>query len=431
MVQYIKASLYAKSNGALACRGVLVKSVMETNPNTANFFFVYKNGELNLGGTDGSAFHFGNNSELTLSTTNGALMCVGIFNGTPVDSFQTLIISERLRTDSTFNNYRVQLGREILTGDGVFAVDFDDLFEQEAIEAINNAGVLIKTNYTQTETYAGFSSYHHNQHVHRFNTPLHNDKNWRIGVELEVYARTEEAYRKITTARTNWFQCESDSSLSQHAWPIEMKTIPLSPADATSVDFWAEPMSKLAALAVSKGFSSTGLHVHISKEILGTTESERQNNLNKLITFYTYYVEDDINAKEKNKIICGRAQGYHANPNGAKTELGNFAKLIGINKIAENELAFNLMADSVKTECQGQRGDINIGNWNTYGTIEFRKGDGRISKTRLAAICSWWETMCLYCKETHPRDFSFDVFFSRVCREHPCVAYFFQQDDEC
>lgn len=430
MIQYVKTTLWAKSNGLFEGFGILIKQTTESD---ARFMFVYKDGTFAMGGEDASSFVFDRNSAhpLTINTDSGCLRCADVFVGSAFDSFETLLISERLRTDSVFSNHRVVLGDEVLQPNGVFSVTFDDLFIRERNEATATSGVLIKSAYTSNEIYSGFSSYHHNQRVHRFNTPTSNDKPYRIGIELEVYARDRAAYEKITTARTNWFQCESDSSLNERAFPIELKTIPLRPVDATSVDFWSEPMSKLAALAVSKGYSSTGLHVHISKEILGATEAVRQKNLNKLITFYTYYVEDDPAAKEKNKIICGRGQGYHVNPDGAKSELGNFAKMIGFSEVNKNDEAFQIMSEQIKNTCAEQRGDINIGNWDTYGTIEFRKGDGRISRTRLAAICTWWEQMCLYCKETHPRDFSFETFFNRVCRDYPAVAYFFQQDEEC
>ena len=423
MTTYIKVRLHSQSNGQFKGNGVIVKTA------DSKFVFIYAKEDFpSMSGnmTDPSnRVSFG---DATFESARNIVAAV-IRTGDAPDSFETCLIAERLRTDSVFANYRVRLNGTAFVADGVFSVDFDNLFEAERREAYATSGVLIKQAYTQTETYSGYGGYHSN-HSRLFNTPLQNDKPYRIGVELEVYARSQSAYNTITGARTNWFQCERDGSLNQANFPIEIKTIPLRPCDATSVDFWAEPMKKLGELAKSKGYTSTGLHVHISKEILGDTERERQQNLSKLCTFYTYYVEDDPAAHEKNVIICGRQRGYGGDIGPTKTDIGEFAKKVGINKVAESDTAFAQMADGIKAGYQSQRWDINVNNWNSYGTIEFRKADGRISRTRMAAVCTWWEQMCLYCKETHPKDFSFDRFFEKVCREYPAVAYFFQADEE-
>ena len=444
MVQYIKVRLNKKSDGSFAGNAVVTKKNSVAVPGVATFALVWKSGAFPFtyqGGVNNS-LHIGqNNDMLTFTTSHGTLCRTDIFTGSDMDSFETLLINERLRSDSVFNNYNVIIvDRDIMVSNGVFSVDFDDLFAREEHEATVSSGVLIKNAYTQNYMYSGFSGYHHNQRNTGFNTPLTNDKPYRIGIELELYAKSGEDYRKITNSRTNWFQCESDSSLNQYSYPIEMKTIPLRPVDATSVDFWAEPMKELKKRAFSKVYinsngqkipvTSTGLHVHISKEILGSTEAERQRNLDKLVYFYTYFVEDDADAHRKNSVICGRERGYGVNENGAKTDLGDFVKLIGYDKVSDNNEAFSKVALGVKERVGEQRGDINIRNWDSYGTIEFRKGKGAISKIRLAALCTWWEQMCLYVKNTSPRDLSFESFFNSICRNYPAVAYFFQQDDE-
>lgn len=440
-MQYVKVRLFQKSNGQFKANAILLKR-LGTVDGTAQFHVIFKRGELPLAGdqvaTAGTLTFTERGRSASFEAGNGALNSTLVYTGLEIDSFETLVISERLRTDSVFRGYRVVLGDDIYSIDNdVFALNFDDLFTRELHEAATAGGVLIKNAYTTTTIYSGFGAYHSNRSANRpMNTPIQNDKPYRFGIELELYARNRQAFNTITTARTNWFQCERDGSLNQavdgvSGLGIEMKTIPLRAVDATSVDFWDEPMAKLKTLAVSKSYSSTGLHVHISKEILGATESERQRNLNKLVTFYTYYVEDDRNAKEKNKIICGRGIGYGCTDRGAKTELGDFAKMIGFDEVTKQDAAWDLMANSIRQSVGSQRGDINIHNWDTLGTIEFRKGKGAISKVRLAALCTWWEQMCLYCVRTHPRDFSFENFFNGICRDYPAVAYFFQSDDEC
>ena len=446
MVQYIKLKLNKKIDRTFACYAILAKAV---NNNRVYFCLYHKNGDMPgcVEGDTAGSFSIGLS---TFAVTEGALRAI-LIPGEPIDSFETILLKERLRSGSPLANYEVNVMGDILTGDEVFTVYFDDLFVVERRSEQQTQGVLIKSGYTSDEIYSGFGSYHSNQTSHRFNTPLDQRKPYLIGIELEIYAKDQSCFERITRARTNWFQCERDGSLSQRVkrttnsngkveWipandgvgnlGIEIKTIPLRPEDATSMDFWAEPMSKLAENAVTMAFETTGLHVHISREILGATEVERQTNLSKLITFYTYYVDDDPSANEKNVKICGRPDGYsHEKP---KTDIGNWLsenKLLGV-VAKENINAFNKVADEVKSVCQGQRADINIKHWNDYRTIEFRKGKGIISKARLAAISGWWETMCLYVKETRPQDFSFDDFFNRACRTYPAIALYFQTIEE-
>lgn len=290
--------------------------------------------------------------------------------------------------------------------------------------------VAMLEGYTRNDIYTGFSSYHHNQRAHRFNTPLVADKPWRIGIELEVYARSGQAYNTITSARSNWFQCESDGSLIQADYPIELKTIPLRACDAKSVEFWDAPMRRLGALAKSKGYTSTGLHVHIGKEILGNNETERQETLNKLCWFYVYRVENVPAAHAKNVTIAGRERGYAGELADSKGELADFAELVGYKAVVASKPAFDKMAADIKENTRRQRWDINLGPYDTYGTIEFRKGDGRISKTRIAALVTWWEQMTLYCRNHRQDQLDFDDFFSTVCAEYPAVAYFFNVDEE-
>ena len=189
-------------------------------------------------------------------------------------------------------------------------------------------------------------------------------------------------------------------------------------------------MRSLATLAKSKGYTSTGLHIHIGKEILGDTESERQETLNKLCWFYVYRIENVPDAHAKNVIIAGRERGYAGSLEDNKTALADFAEMVGFKAVAASKPAFDKMASEVKVKTQGQRWDINLGPYNSYGTIEFRKGDGRISKTRLAALVTWWEQMTLYCRNTRQDQLDFDEFFTNVCAEYPAVQYFFTQDEE-
>lgn len=299
-----------------------------------------------------------------------------------------------------------------------------------AVAHTSAESVAMLEGYTRTEIYSGFSGYHHNQRVHRFNTPIVADKPWRIGIELEVYARSQQAYNTITGARSNWFQCESDSSLNDARYPIELKTIPLRACDAKSVEFWDAPMRKLGSLAKSKEYHSTGLHVHIGKEVLGDNERERIETLNKLCWFYVYRVESDPDAHAKNVTMAGREHGYGGNLQDSKSEIADFAEMIGYKTVVANKSAFDKMAEGIREKTRSQRWDINLKHLNDYGTVEFRKGDGRISKTRIAGLVTWWEQMTLYCRNHSQDQLDFNEFFTGVCAEYPAVAYFFTQDEE-
>lgn len=414
------------------------KGVLVMDPNYNFWIAIYENGSTMHSSAAG---HMPGNSTHILNCCWYA-QADGLQNGYPT-SFSTVAM---LRP---FTSARQELGTITLSDETPVeitdnaVIDLSNYFS--AVELQDNQAastpaaegtdneIAVKSGYTRTDTYSGFSCYHHNQSAHRFNTPLMADKPWRIGVELEVYARNSEAYRKITGARSNWFQCESDGSLHDNAcggrdMAIELKTIPLRACDAKSMEFWRAPMEKLKVLAKSKCSSTTGLHVHIGKEILGTTEAERQKTLAKLNLFYVYMVEDNEQAHRKNVEICGREQGYSGSLAGAKSEkvdeLRKWGCLDKINETGQAEIGREL-----HSKCSGQRWDINIGNYSTYGTIEFRKGKGIISATRMTAVVAWWETMVLYCKDTPWNELNFDAFFNRAM-QNPSIAYYFTPRDE-
>ncbi len=443
MVQYLKARLIDTNRGT-ATGIALIFKIGNASTGAPRFLLVSDHAVADgwtrenaqnrfaLPGETGSTLSFSGNGYARVSET--LMMDQGWMSITSFCSY--LDLHPDIRTSWLGTNALDPVS--ILTCDAGEPFDLDSALTVSSsrnttspeISRTSATSVAILEGYTRTEIYTGFSAYHHNQRVHRFNTPIVPDKPWRIGVELEVYARSREAYNTITSARSNWFQCESDSSLSQASFPIELKTIPLRACDAKSVEFWEAPMRSLATLAKSKGYTSTGLHIHIGKEILGDTESERQETLNKLCWFYVYRIENVPDAHAKNVIIAGRERGYAGSLEDNKTALADFAEMVGFKAVAASKPAFDKMASEVKVKTQGQRWDINLGPYNSYGTIEFRKGDGRISKTRLAALVTWWEQMTLYCRNTRQDQLDFDEFFTNVCAEYPAVQYFFTQDEE-
>lgn len=415
---FIKARLCNIRTGAFIANGLFVK-------NNDKVYFV----------TDSTSLPSPNVNAvidgLTFTSANGPVRITMLEDCEPSDSFVTIALRIHGERGLHGTHYGVSLDEHVIdASQDSGSYSLSELFAAAQAEASVIGGVAIKAGYTQTQIYSGFSGYHSNQRTHHFNTPLEADKPWRIGIELELYAKNQAAYNTITRAQSNWFQCESDSSLNQASYAIEMKTIPLKACDAHNVDFWDEPMARLKQLANSKGYTSTGLHVHIGKEILGNTRAEQIKTLDKLLFFYTYLLEDVDENNEKNITICGRAQGYHCEKGECKTDMGNIAKELGMEALSKSPTLATKVGESMRDRCNDHRGDINIQNLNTYGTIEFRKGKGIIGKTRIAGLVTWWEQMCLYCRETAASDLSFNDFFTKVCREHPCVSYFFQRDEE-
>lgn len=416
MIAYTKIRINVASNGAFKANAVMTKD-------ENGRFRIISDTDVFNAGTHGTAPLF--------STALFATDLPGEDAAGRQDSFVTKCLL--LQGISPFSRYTYETVGESATWTTHDAtLDYMSLFEDQVRANASIGGVAIKEGYSRTATYTGMGSYHSYQRNRsvRFNTPLTADKPWKIGVELELYARTATDYDTIVGARSNWFQCEHDGSLSG-SYGIEMKTIPLNACDAKSVDFWAAPMARLKELAVSKGRNTTGLHVHIGKEILGNNETEQRRTLDKLTWFYYYLVEDIPANHAKNVAICGRERGYGADLGFGKTPLAEFAKEVGFENVTKSAKAFDQMAGTVREAAQNARHDINLGHLHDYGTVEFRKGKGCIGKTRMAAIVTWWEQMCLYCRNTAPQDLSFETFFDKVTRENPCVAYFFQHDDEC
>lgn len=422
-VFYRKVNVLAASNGALKQSGILL---MDQANN-----FAYVSAGTNIPELAAGAAMVNTIGRLFSISFAGAASGACVRTSCPT-SFASFVRSAAEHI-SAFSSFVLHLSGDAVEVQSGTVLDLNSICGVEAAGENGSAEtVAMKSGYATHDIYQGLGSYHSNQSHHRFNEPLIADKPWRIGVELEVYARSHAARQTILNARSNWFQCETDSSLRDAAFggsdmAIELKTVPLRACDATSVDFWAGPMDRLRELARSKGSTTTGLHVHIGKEILGDTETERQKTLAKLSLFYVYMVEDDPDAHRKNVIICGREQGYAGSLAQAKSPMADQMKRFGcldkVNEVGQRAIGGELRKD-------GHRWDINTGTYDRYGTIEFRKADGRISKTRMAAVVTWWEQMVLYCKATPWNELNFNSFFRKVTSENPCVAYFFTQDEE-
>lgn len=265
---------------------------------------------------------------------------------------------------------------------------------------------LFSDRYTETHIYTGQSSYH-SHHRESPNMPVEEIKGHRIGIELEICAKSASKQQEINRVRSNWFYQEHDSSLDSYG--IECITIPLMPKDAKSVEFWTPFVSFMNTKAVSWGKSCCGLHVHIGREILGNTAEQKSETLGKLLYFYHHLILGDPTAKLVNEKIYGRAHTYHENL--GDTEEGKAVKILGKAVLTNKEVADKVKQAMIDKSSHDRYFDINLQN---SATIEFRKGKGSISAERITAIIAWSEAMVDYCRKTSWADLDFNEFVSWV-----------------
>lgn len=265
---------------------------------------------------------------------------------------------------------------------------------------------IIAAEYTTDNDYVGYAGYHAH-HGHEPNHPINPSGDYMIGVELEVECHSSADKRRLNNIHSNWFYQERDGSLSDRG--TEIITIPLRVKDARNVEFWKPMTAVVSKLADSWRCSSTGLHVHISRTILGDTAQKSSETLGKLLYFWHHIVLDGGAAEKKNAEIYGRSHCYHQ-MNG-KTESGKAAKALGVIALKHKDVA-KAVADSMMAQTARERYyDINTTN---PATIEFRKGKGSINPERIVNIVTWSELMVLYCKVTKWENLSFDGFRSYV-----------------
>lgn len=254
-------------------------------------------------------------------------------------------------------------------------------------EAAPESSPYMLANYTQ-HNYRGFAGYHAS-HRETMNTPTTGYSGYRIGVELETEFLTEERRREFTNTPRNWYFCESDASLDNAG--CEIITIPLIPSDAKSRKTWAPICERLKCLgATSWDNNNCGLHVHIGREILGSTTEEREATLSRILLFYNLYLNDDATATA----IFGRARCYHERRQEQTQEFAA-VKCLGASVLKDKEIA-KRVGDAMKRVQSGDR-YYTINTTNTH-TIEFRKGRGSLSVDRIQSIITFCESVCLYCR---------------------------------
>lgn len=264
-------------------------------------------------------------------------------------------------------------------------------------------------NYLTDNIYEGQNGYHASHRDGCLNQPSVPFTGHRIGVELEVEANSEELHREIISKKSNWFTRERDGSIGSYG--IEFITIPLLPDDAKSYQVWQPLCTYLKTRAKSWNTGRCGLHVHIGREILGTTEDERQMTLGKLLIFYQGDVENWVKATA----VFGRERCYHQ-PSGDTDEI-KAVKCLGKAVLKDPEV-FSKVDAAMKSEFSTSRYyAINLQNTHT---LEFRKGRGSINADRIIAVVTMTEAICLFAKETQPHDLTLENFQQWLFLNVPC-----------
>lgn len=260
----------------------------------------------------------------------------------------------------------------------------------------------ISDRYTTTQMYRGFCSYH-SHHGCRFNTPKRGTSKYLVGIELEVEF-SKRYYRDDFVAKdSNWFYCESDGSLGSNG--CEIITIPLHPHDATDIEMWNPLVESIKDEAESWNTGRCGLHVHVSRTILGSTADLQTENLGKLLYLYHHHLKDT----RVNIEIYGRSRGY--NENDGKTWYGDAVATIGKEILKTKRVKDKLGAEMRDKARSTRYFDINVQN---SATIEFRKGRGSINARRIVSVIEWCTLMCDYVKLTPWQQIDYNDFISWV-----------------
>ena len=249
----------------------------------------------------------------------------------------------------------------------------------------------------------------HSHHGSRLNAPIKAWRKHRIGVEIEVEFIEEDDRSEFIDIPSNYFYRETDGSLDDYG--CEIITIPLLPNDAKDAEFWKELTDGLRGRANSWDTGGRcGLHVHIGREILGTTLEQHSETIGKLLYLYHHWLKDTrFNIK-----MYGRERGYH--DMNAKTAQGDAAKMLGGDSLRSKKVT-DIVKKAMIAKSYGDRPfghgeryfDINLQNEHT---IEFRKGKGSINPKRIAMVVEYCELMCIYAKQTPWMQLSFDDFIA-------------------
>lgn len=293
-----------------------------------------------------------------------------------------------------YRDFRMYLGDicEALTDEAISWLHCDEASdskseEEETVSDFPIPTSWISEHYSQECKYSGQYGYHHS-HGTIFNEPFRRYK-YLMGIELEVEFEEEDDRDDFCGMESNWFQRESDSSLEEYG--CEIVTIPLLPEDAKSVEFWTPLCNYLTRYARSWDTGRCGLHVHIGREILGTTEEQKSETLGRLLYVYHHCIKDTrLNSK-----IYGRERGYCDRD--GKTEESNAVSVLGTDVLGIKSVRDKVKDSMFNRAHTARYFDINLQN---SATIEFRRGRGSIKADRIAMVAEYCERLCIYAKNT-------------------------------
>lgn len=296
---------------------------------------------------------------------------------------------------------------------------------------LKELGFAYKEDYAMDAWYTGRHDYHHSHsRGFVFNKPLKDSKYpFKVGIELEVIANSEEDYRKITALKSNWFFMERDGSLESNG--VEIITVPLRFEDASDPSFWKPFTAWLSKHAKSWTKSCCGLHIHLGNEVFKVGDMDMDMLKAKLSYAYNYNIDNDI----MNKTVFGRECGYGASK--CTTKSGDAVKTLGeITKkpsgLLKDKDVQDAIVDETKRKMRGDRYyDI---NYSGDKTTEFRKGRGSINCERIASIVMYCYLMVEWSKkEKWENVLSIDKFKAYLTKHtpeaHPLRRFI--GDDEC
>ena len=252
---------------------------------------------------------------------------------------------------------------------------------------------VMSDGYESNTIYEGQNDYHtsHDEDWY-MNEPLAPSAYpFKMGVELEVECLNNLAYSRAKKIKSNVFYKEEDGSLGSRG--IEFISVPLRVEDATSAAFWRPLCETLSTLAASKNKSTTGLHIHIGRAVLGETSEEMDETIFKLFPFYM----SDVKNNPFNIGIYGRESTYGDTAFDMGSKMAA-AKELGLKEVmAIDSLKDTIKKDVLRKTTSTRYMDINNTNEET---IEFRKGKGSICPERIAAVCAYSLYLTEYVRDT-------------------------------
>ena len=279
---------------------------------------------------------------------------------------------------------------------------------------------FVHPNYKTDHIYTGMGGYHDSVN---WNDPIKTDKKYRIGVELEIEAKSSTLKSLINETKSNWFYQQRDGSLGSNG--IEIITVPLQRKDAMARSTWRELVEYLSDKAEAWKKASCGLHVHFGREILGDTAEQQSETIGKMLYLYHHF----LNRTSINEKIYGRSRTY--NEQVGTSETADAAKKLGSDVFKVKEIKDRVKGALTTASSTGRYFDINLRNANT---IEFRKGKASINVDRIIAVIRWSELIVLYSKKANWTKISYDNFMAYVSKNitetEPLAKYFTANTNE-